>query len=61
MQEVVEACCTERAAQKARREMKAKAKEEGCRGGGEEEEDNGVSPVTLGQGARGRGHLIGGG
>ena len=41
--------------------MKAKAKEEGCGGGGEEEEDNRVPPVTLGQGARGRGHLIGGG
>ena len=46
-------------AQKARRKAEAKAKAESCRGGGEEEEDKGVPPVTLEQGARGRGHSIG--
>jgi len=34
---------------------------EGCGGEEEEEEDNGVPPATPGQGARGRGRLIGGG
>ena len=49
-------------AQKARREAEAKAKEEaeGCGRGGEEEEDDGVPPAALRQGARGRGCPIGG-
>ena len=33
---------------------------EGYKGGGEEEEDDGVPLATLGQGARGRGCPIGG-
>jgi len=59
----VKLCQTERTAQKARREAEAKAKEEaeGCRGGGEEKEDDGVPPATLRRGARGRGRPIGGG
>jgi len=32
---------------------------ESCEEGGEEKEDNGVPPVTLGQDARERGHPIG--
>ena len=50
LQEVVEACHAEHASQKARREAEAKAKEEaeGCRGGGEEKEDNRVPSATLG-------------
>ena len=40
-------CQAECMAQKARREVEAKAKEEGCRGGEEEEEDDGVPPAAL--------------
>ena len=48
LEEAAKLCWAECAAQKARREVEAKAKEEGCRGGGEEEKDDGVSPATLG-------------
>jgi len=40
---------------------KASHNTEGCGGGGEDEEDNGVPPAALRQGARGRGRSIGGG
>ena len=62
LQEAAEARCAECAAQKARREAEAKAKKEAERQRvAEEEEDKGVPPATLGQGARGRGRPIGGG
>jgi len=49
----------ERAAQKARREAKAKAKKEACKRE-KKEKIVGVSPTTLKQGASGRCSFIGG-
>ena len=52
--------CSSESQERSRGQGQGRGREaEGCGGGGEEEEDKGVPPVTLGQGARGRGHSIG--
>ena len=48
------------AAQKARREVETKAKEEDCREGEEKEEDVGVHPMTPKQGNSRGHHSLGG-
>ena len=54
--------CSSESQEKSRGQSQERGWEtEGCREEEEEEEDNRVPPATLRQGARGRGHPIGGG
>ena len=46
-------------AEKAKREVEAKAKKEDCREGGEKKEDDGVPPAPCPGVTGGRGHFIG--
>ena len=60
IEEVVKLYQVEHTAQKARREVEEKAREEAERQR-VAEEDGGVPPMALRRGARGRSHSIGGG